>query len=81
MDRQSDRAGDKQMKITAYEILKAESAADLVVMVNDKIKAGWQPLGGVAGGEDTYTWMNERKGYEENSTTEVLYQAIGKVEA
>lgn len=31
-----------------YDILQADTAEDLAVLVNDAIEQGWVPLGGVA---------------------------------
>lgn len=57
-----------------YEIASNGSQGGLVEDINDLIKDGWQPIGGIS--ILHHQWENERKGYTEEETT--FYQAILK---
>lgn len=57
-----------------YEIAFSDSQVGLVEDVNDLIKDGWQPIGGVS--VLHRQWENERKGYTEEEI--IFYQAVLK---
>lgn len=59
-----------------YDVLEYENIEDLIEAVNEKMKDGWKPTGGIQ--VLHYEWTNERKGYTESSTN--YFQAIVKSE-
>jgi len=61
-----------------YKILQAEYAEKLSIKVNEAISNGWKPQGGVIYFQDTETWTNERKGYQESNTDSSFFQAMIK---
>lgn len=58
------------MKATEYEVVMSISLSELIEIVNNSIKDGWQPLGGI-------TVNNES--VHDDSITPNYYQAIVKV--
>ena len=59
-----------------YEVITAETPAELAQAVNIRLACGWQLVGGVAVTAVHRTWTNERKGYEESATDTEYAQAM-----
>ena len=59
-----------------YKVLIASDGASLSDAVNEAIRAGWMPQGGVAVTQDSRVWENERKGYTEHETETTYAQAM-----
>lgn len=60
----------------SYRVLIAENADGLEARVNAVLAEGGQLCGGVAICAVFETWENERKGYEEHETRQLLAQAV-----
>lgn len=54
----------KEKQSGLYQIVYACSAEELEEMVNEQMKMGWAPLGGLQAMR--YEWENDRKGYSES---------------
>lgn len=59
-----------------YKVLIASDAASLSEVVNEAIRAGWMPQGGVAVTQYSRVWENVRKGCAEYETETVCAQAM-----
>jgi len=64
------------MNIIEYKIITASNPESLMKKINDLIVEEWIPQGGIAYCQDTQTWENERKGYQESNTDEIYLQAM-----
>lgn len=64
------------MKIKSYKIIESDSLEDLAEAINELLPDGWVPQGGVHYSQETRTWENERKGYQESETDTVCTQAM-----
>ena len=49
-------------KINEYDVITTSTEAELIKLVNERIKEGWRPLGGI----NTYVWSNEKDGATKN---------------
>ncbi len=49
-----------------YTVFEACDLDELIEEVNEQMKAGWMPFGGLV--IQHYEWTNERKGYKDNIT-------------
>jgi len=59
-----------------YEIIRRDSADELISAVNSYMNPGWEPVGGVTLSVDRDRWENERKGCSESSVDIIWAQAI-----
>lgn len=59
-----------------YEVITAETPAELARAVNIRLASGWQIVGGVAVAVVHRTWTNERKCYKESATDTEYAQAM-----
>lgn len=62
--------------IKEYKVEISSNFNKLMDKVNIAIIDGWIPQGGICYSQETTTYMNERKGYEESDTDEVYMQAM-----
>lgn len=63
-------------KIKYYKVVEADSAEELQQRINNCIKAGFEPIGGISVCVHHTSWENERKGYEETETSYTYCQAV-----